>query len=81
MAAGKNLQITEIEASGSGTIPEGCQFIGVYNAGSADAYISAVDGQGRVPAGTSKTFPAGTSTYPTMFYRAAGTTLLITYAK
>ena len=81
MAIGRNALITEIETSGSGAIPEGAQTIGIINVGTADGFCSAVDGEGRIPAGTSKTFPQNSYTYPVMYYRAAGTTLLITVVK
>lgn len=81
MSFSRNVEIIEIETSGTGTTPEGAISIGVINTGAGTGYMSTLEGQGKIPPGTSKTFPASTRTYGPLVYDGTGTTLLITIVK
>ena len=68
----------EIVATGPGTIPEGAESVSAYNAGAATAYLASTEGQGRIPAGTSKNIAANRTTFGVLYYDGTGTSLIIT---
>jgi len=68
----------EIVTTGTGTIPEGAESVSCYNAGAGTGYLASTEGEGRIPAGTSKNIAANRTTFGVLHYNGTGTTLIIT---
>lgn len=73
-----DLVVTEIETTGSGTIPAGATEVSIINNGTTDATLSTVINTGKVPGGSTKTLGMNGRTYPIIYYNANGNQVFIT---